>query len=105
MTSFLEKLKLVEINMYTNIPYAVIFKVFRNDYFRCNIHIYFLCLPTTLIVCTRFYYGCPRSVFLSGNKKKISKWKGRLLVNSVPMQQRTTKIALNNAFDILKGVL
>ena len=45
----------------------------------------------------------PRSVFLSGNNKKISQWEGRLLVNCVPIrEQRHAKNTLNSAFDILK---
>ena len=54
-------------------------------------------------LCVHGSNGYPWSVFLSGNKKKISQWEGRLLVNCVPMrEQRTTKITLNSAFDILK---
>ena len=54
-------------------------------------------------LCVHSSIGYPRSVFLSGNKKKISEWEGRLLVNCVPMrEQRTTKIILNSAFHILK---
>ena len=54
-------------------------------------------------LCVHGSNGYPRSVFLSGNKMKISQWEGRLLVNCVPMrEQRTIKIILNSAFDILK---
>ena len=54
-------------------------------------------------LCVHGSNGYQRSVFLSGNKKKISQWEGRLLVNSVPMrEQSTTKNTLNIAFHNLK---
>ena len=54
-------------------------------------------------LCVHGCNGYQRSVFLSGNKKKISQWEGRLRVKSVPMrEQRTTKNTLNIAFHNLK---
>ena len=59
----------IEINIYTNLPNAVIFKGCRNYYFRCNIHIF--CREREL--CVHGSNGYPRCVFLSGNKKEISR--------------------------------
>ena len=56
-------------------------------------------------LCIHGSNGYPRSMFLSGNEKKISQWEGRLLVKYIPMrEQRTTKITLNSAFNILKFI-
>ena len=93
---------LLEINIYTNMPNAVILKgveiIILEVIF---IFISYVCREREL--CVHGSNGYPRSVFLSGNKRKISQWEGRLLVNCVPMrEQRTTKITLNSVCDILK---